>query len=111
MNTKLSLASALVVACCAFQAGAGQFEQQPYGYKALVQICTETRQDDRLGLKKALKEHRIRTQAAVDKVVCNGLPLISFARAEQSFKVVKMLSPYERRGDGHVDIKDIAAPN
>lgn len=111
MNTKLSLASALVVACCAFQAGAGQFEQQPYGYKALVQICTETRQDDRVGLTKAFKEHRIRTQTAVDKVVCNGMPLIKFARVEQAHKVVKMLSPYERSGEGHVDIKDIAAPN
>ncbi len=111
MKVRFSLATALVVACFAFQAGAGQTEQQPFGYNALVKVCTETRQDDRLGLKNALKEHRIKIQTAVDKVVCNGMPLISFARAEQSFKVAKMLAPYDRKGEGHVDIKDIAAPN
>lgn len=111
MKARFTLATALVVTCFAFQAGAGQFEQQSYGYTAVVKICTETRQDDRLGLKNVLKENRIKIQTAVDKVVCNGLPLISFARAEQSFNVARMLAPYDRSGEGHVNIKDIAAPN
>ncbi len=96
--------------CC------GQLLAEPYEYtgvaeNALVKICSETQQDDRYGLKKALKDNRIKVQTAVDKVVCDGLPLAAFARQEQSYKVARMLAPYENRGKGHVDIRDISPAN
>lgn len=111
MKAKLMLLAAMVVGCGGVQADAGQHEFSPYVYQALVSICSETQADDRLGLKKTLKEYRIGVKNAVDKVVCNGLPLAKFARAEQAHKVAKFLAPYEKRGEGHVDIKDITAAN
>lgn len=111
MKAKLMLLAALVIGTGTVQADAGQTEFNPGVHRALVSICADTQDDDRFALKKTLKEHRIGVQTAVDKVVCNGLPLAAFARAEQSFKVAKFLAPYENRGKGHVDIKDIAAPN
>ena len=111
MKAKLMLVAALVVGSAGVQAGASQNEFNPEVYRALVSICADTQDDDRFALKKTLQAHRVGVKAAVDKVVCNGKPLAAFARAEQSHKVAKFLAPYENRGKGHVDIKDIAAPN
>ena len=111
MKPKLMLLAGLLVGSAGAQAGASQTEFNPEVYRALVSICADTQDDDRLALTKTLKAHRIGVKTAVDKVVCNGQPLAAFARAEQSFKVAKFLAPYENRGKGHVDIKDIAAPN
>lgn len=108
MKAKLMLLAALVVGSTGVQAGASQTEFNPELHQALVTICTDTRDDDRLALEKTLKAHRIRVGTAVDKVVCNGQPLAAFARAVRAHKVTKFLAPYDR---GHVDIKDIAAPN
>ena len=111
MNAKLMLLAAIMTATGAAQANTEQLEYTPIVYEALVSVCTETSQDDRLGLYKTLKAYRIGVNVAVDKVVCNGLPLAAFARAEQAHKVSKFLAPYENRGKGHVDIKDIAPAN
>ncbi len=96
--------------CCG-QLQAGSLEYTVYAQPTLVKICSETQQDDRYGLKKTLKENRIKVQTAVDKVVCNGMPLAAFARYEQAHKVAQMLAPYEKRGKGHVDIRDISPAN
>lgn len=110
MNTKLLVLAALLSTGAA-QANTEHLEYTPIVYEALVAVCTETSQDDRLGLYKTLKEYRIGVSTAVDKVMCNGMPLAAFARAEQAIKVSKFLAPYENRGKGHVDIKDIAPAN
>lgn len=111
MKAKLILLVVMMVGSGAVQADTGQHEFSYVVHQALVSVCTETRQDDRLGLSKKLKEYRMSVNTAVDKVVCNGQPLAAFARAEQSHRVAKFLAPYENRGKGHVDIKDISAPN
>ncbi|OBP16690.1 hypothetical protein A5320_04700 [Rheinheimera sp. SA_1] len=111
MNAKLIVLAAMIVGSGAVQANSEKHEFTPIVYEALVAVCTETSQDDRLSLYKTLKEYRIGVNTAVDKVVCNGLPLAAFARAEQAHKVSKFLAPYENRGKGHVDIKDIAPAN
>lgn len=111
MKAKLILLAAWFVGCGAVQADTGKNEFNPDVYQALVSVCKEARQDDRLGLKQTLKEYRMGVKTAVDKVVCNGQPLAAFARAEQAHRVAKFLAPYENRGKGHVDIKDISAPN
>lgn len=100
-----------VATLCCGQLQAGTLEYTAYAQPALVKICSETQQDDRYGLKKTLKENRIKVQTAVDKVVCNGMPLAAFARYEQAHKVAQMLAPYEKRGKGHVDIRDISPAN
>jgi hypothetical protein len=111
MNAKLMLLAAMMTATGAAQANTAQLEYTPIVYQALVSVCTEASHDDRLALYKTLKAHRIGVNTAVDKVVCNGLPLAAFARAEQAHKVSQFLAPYENRGKGHVDIKDIAPAN
>ncbi len=108
MKAKLMLLAALVVGSSGAQAGANPNEFNPTVYRALVAVCANTQDDDRIALQNTLKEYRIGVQTAVDKVVCNGKPLAAFARAEQSDKVAKFLAPYDK---GNVDIKDIAAPN
>lgn len=75
----------------------------------VAKICQNTADDDRLGLLHTLKEHHISRKAAVTKVVCNGQPLLDFARAEQANKVVKLLEPTERRLRGTVTIQDVTA--
>ena len=111
MNAKLMLLAVIMTTSGAAQAHTEKLEYTPIVYEALVAVCTETSQDDRLSLYKTLKEYRIGVNTAVDKVVCNGLPLTAFARAEQAHKVLKFLAPYENSGKGHVDIKDIAPAN
>lgn len=107
---KVMLCCAVATLCCG-QLQAGSFEYTGFAEHALVQICSETQQDDRYGLKKSLKDNRIKIQTAVDKVVCNGMPLAAFARFEQAHKVAAMLAPYEKRSKGHVDIRDISPAN
>jgi hypothetical protein len=111
MKAKLILIAALIVGCGGVQADNGTREFRPEVYSALVSVCDKTQQDDRFGLYKTLKVNRIDVKTAVDRVVCNGLPLAAFARAEQAHRVAKFLAPYERRDSGYVDIKDITAAN
>lgn len=111
MKAKLILIAALVVGCGGVQADNGTHKFGPEVYSALVSVCTKTQQDDRLGLHNTLKIKRIDVKTAVDKVVCNGLPLAAFARAEQAHRVAKFLAPYERHDTGSVDIKDMTAAN
>ncbi|MDF3124227.1 DUF3718 domain-containing protein [Rheinheimera sp. 1928-s] len=80
----------------------------PHIYNILVATCNHAQNDDRLGLHKTLKANRLSKQAAVDKVVCNGQPLVTFARNANADKVVDMLAPYERRSK--VSISDVVAP-
>ena len=99
----LSCASVLV------PAAANNYVSDSYVHTALVQVCTNTADDDRLGLHKTLKAYRISKQSAVEKVMCNGKQLMDFARANQAVKVTAMLQPYEDRIKGRVIIQDIAA--
>lgn len=107
---KVMLWCAVATLSCG-QLQAGSVDYTSYAEQALIQICSETRQDDRYGLKKTLKENRIKVQTAVDKVVCNGMPLAAFARHEDAHKVASMLAPYEKRSKGHVNIRDISPAN
>lgn len=109
MKTALLFAVSLASASMAVPAFAGDYQKNSYLYKALVQVCTETAADDRLGLHKTLKSYHIRKQDAVEKIVCNGQQLMDFARANQAVKVTRMLQPYEDRIKGRVSIQDIAA--
>lgn len=110
MKTALFFAVSLAGASIAVPATAGDFIQDNYTRNALVQVCTETADDDRLGLTKTLKEYRISKQNAVEKVVCNGKNLMDFARINEAFRVAAMLQPYEDRIKGRVTIHDVAAP-
>ena len=107
---KLILAAvSLATASMAVQAGTDDYALDRYTEKALVQVCSNTADDDRLGLNKTLKSYRISKQAAVEKVICNGQELMDFARANQAINVTAMLQPYEDRIKGTVTIKDVAA--
>jgi len=113
MKTAMLLAVSLAGASLALPAVAEDYAENSYMYNALVQVCSETADDDRLGLHKTLKSYRISKQDAVEKVVCNGKMLMDFARYHQAVKVTAMLKPYEDRIKGKVTIKDVAssAPN
>lgn len=80
-----------------------------YAEDTARQICLNTQADDKLALLKTIKEHRIQRKTVVEKVVCNGQPLMDFARAEQAVKVVKLLEPTERQLRGTVTIQDVTA--
>ncbi len=110
MKTALIFAVSLAGASVAVPASADVFLEDSYMYKALVQVCTETADDDRLGVHKTLREYRISKQNAVEKIVCNGKLLTDFARLNQATRVVAMLKPYEDRIKGRVTIHDVAAP-
>ncbi|NRQ44275.1 DUF3718 domain-containing protein [Rheinheimera sp. YQF-2] len=110
MKTALLFAVSLASAGVAVSAMAADYQKNGYIYQALVQVCSETADDDRLGLHNTLKAYRISKQTAVEKVVCNGQQLMDFARANQAVKVATMLQPYEDRIKGRVTIHDVAAP-
>ncbi|MDR7121917.1 DUF3718 domain-containing protein [Rheinheimera soli] len=82
----------------------------PHIYNVLVETCSHAQDDDRIALNKTLKASRLSKQKAVDKVVCNGQPLVTFARNANAVKVVSMLEPYENRSKGKVSISDVVAP-
>ena len=110
MKTALLLAISVASAGVAVPVAANDYVKNSYIHQALVQVCSETADDDRLGLHSTLKAYRISKQAAVEKVVCNGQHLMDFARANQAVKVTAMLQPYEDRIKGRVTIQDVAAP-
>lgn len=107
MKTALLLTSALFTLSLQLPANAS-VHSFTYAQDTARQICLNTQADDRLALIKTMKEHRIQRKAVVEKVVCNGQPLMDFARAEQAVKVVKMLEPIERSVRGTVSIQDVA---
>jgi hypothetical protein len=109
MKTAMLLAVSLAGASMALPAVAKDYIEGSYMYNALVQVCTDTAEDDRLGLHRTLKDNRISKQAAVEGVVCNGKILMDFARYHQSVKVISMLKPYEDRIKGKVTIQDVAS--
>lgn len=80
----------------------------PQIYNVLVDVCINTQDDDHLSLHKTFRDNRLSKQTAVAKVVCNGQPLMDFARSSEAHKVVAMLAPYERRAK--VSISDVVAP-
>jgi hypothetical protein len=112
MKTALLFAVSLASASVAVSVAANDYVPNGYIHKALVEVCSETADDDRVGLHKTLRQHRLSKQNAVEKVVCNGKALMDFARANQAINVTAMLQPYEDRIKGRVTIKDVAAaPN
>lgn len=110
MKTALFFAVSLASASMAVSATTYSFSADRYMVNALVQVCTETADDDRSGLQRTLREYRISKQNAVEKIVCNGKQLMDFARANQAVRVTAMLQPYEDRIKGRVTIHDVAAP-
>lgn len=110
MKTALFFAVSLASTSMAASAADYSFSEDRYMYNALVQVCTETADDDRQGLQRTLREYRISKQNAVEKIVCNGKQLTDFARANQAVRVTAMLQPYEDRIKGRVTIHDVAAP-
>ncbi|HSG51932.1 MAG TPA: DUF3718 domain-containing protein [Rheinheimera sp.] len=109
MKKLMLVAVSLATASMALVVSAGENTFNRYTENALIQVCSETADDDRIGLTKTLKAYRISKQTAVEKVVCNGQELIDFARANQAVNVTAMLKPYEERTKGTVTIKDVAA--
>lgn len=108
MKTALFLTSAMLTLSLQLPAHAS-ISSFTYAADTALQICLNTKADDKLALLKTIKEHRISRRAVVENVVCNGQPLMDFARAEQAVKVVKLLEPTERRLRGTVTIKDVTA--
>lgn len=110
MKTALFFAVSLASASVAVPVAAEVYNGDNYIHQALVQVCTETAEDNRSRLQRTLREYRISKQNAVEKVVCNGQQLMDFARANQALRVTAMLQPYEDRIKGRVTIHDVAAP-
>lgn len=105
MKVSLVFAAAALTLCATASA---EYSFTPHIYNNLVEICSHAQNDDRSGLHKTFKANRLSKQAAVDKVVCNGQPLVTFARNANANKVVDMLAPYELRSK--VSISDVVAP-
>lgn len=107
MKVSLVFAAAALSLCATASA---EYSFTPHIYNNLVEICSYAQNDDRSGLHKTFKANRLSKQAAVDKVVCNGQPLVTFARNANANanKVVDMLAPYELRSK--VSISDVVAP-
>ena len=74
----------------------------------LIKLCQSTADDNKRLLLTTMKNHRVSQRDLINKMVCNGQPLMEFARNQQAYKVVKMLEPTERRLRGAVSIRDIA---
>ncbi|SNY53940.1 Protein of unknown function [Arsukibacterium tuosuense] len=110
MKTALFFAVSLASTSMVVTAADYSFSEDRYVHNALVQVCTETADDDRRSLQRTLREYRISKQNAVKKIVCNGKQLMDFARANQAVRVTAMLQPYEDRIKGRVTIHDVAAP-
>jgi hypothetical protein len=106
---KVQLALAFAVLTLSATASA-QSSIAPETRQVLVETCSFAEDDNRLSLSKTLKANRLSKQRAVEKVVCNGQPLVDFARSASANKVVAMLESYERRAKGKVSISDVVAP-
>jgi hypothetical protein len=109
MRNVLIFTASLASATFAVPALSQDYVPNSYIHKALVQVCTTTAADDRLGLNKTLRAHRISKQTAVEKVMCNGKQLMVFAEFNQSHRVSAMLKPYADRIKGRVIIQDVTA--
>ncbi|CAM3764194.1 DUF3718 domain-containing protein [Rheinheimera salexigens] len=110
MKTALIFTISLASATFAVPAFSQDYEPNSYIHTALVQVCSEAAQDDRVGLHKTLRSHRISKQNAVEKVMCNGKRLMAFAEFNQAYRVSSMLKPYADRIKGRVIIQDVTAP-
>ncbi|WP_419570116.1 DUF3718 domain-containing protein [Rheinheimera sp.] len=112
MKVLASIAILAAVISGSTQASDTSYSMDPSIEQLLVKVCSQSQDDDKFGLNKTLKANRLSKQNAVDKVVCNGQPLVTFARSYEAHKVVKMLERYEQRSKGKVSISDVvAAPN
>jgi len=110
MKTVLFFVASLASASIALPVVAKAQTIDNYNHIALVQVCTKTADDDHAGLHKTLREYRLSRQKAVEKVVCNGLPLLDFAQASQAVKVTAMLKPYADHNPSRVTVYDVVAP-
>ncbi len=108
MKTALLFAIALTGSGVTLPVAADDYIRGSYLHNALLQVCRETANDDRLGLRKTLNVYHVSKQAAVENVVCNGQPLMDFARANQAVKITAMLQYYEDRVKSRETIQDIA---
>lgn len=106
MRTSLLIASALF----ALGLNAPAQATVPDGHitPTLIKLCQSTADDNKRLLLTTMKNHRVSHRDLINKLVCNGQPLMEFARHQQADKVVKMLEPTERRLRGAVSIRDIA---
>ncbi|WP_341503400.1 DUF3718 domain-containing protein [Gallaecimonas sp. GXIMD4217] len=106
MNKRTILLPALASAGLLMMAAPSQAAMDPYIEGALVQVCKETMQNDRLGLSSTMQEYRLRYPTVVQKVVCNGEEIYDFAQIHGADKTAAML---RKRGRlGIVTIRDVA---
>lgn len=76
--------------------------------QALVEVCTNAKNDDVIGLHQTLRGYRMTKKVAAQKVMCNQQWLVSFARSHQAQRVVNMLERYELPPERRVTITDIS---
>ncbi len=69
-------------------------------------LCISAATSDRLDFKQDLQLNRMRPVVAANKLLCNDLPVASFALQAGNTAVYQHLQKYVK---GHVDIQDIAA--
>jgi len=69
-------------------------------------LCVSAATSDRFEFQQDLANSRVRSAVAANKLVCNELPVASFAFQAGNTAVYQHLKKYVK---GHVDIQDIAA--
>lgn len=69
-------------------------------------LCISAATSSGIDFKQDLRFNRIRPAVAANKLLCNDLPVASFALQAGNTAVYQQLKPHVK---GHVDIQDIAA--
>ena len=97
----------LLFICCVLTSSAVAAQTQ---YVAADQsretaLCISAATDKKADFKQELKYNRVGAAVAANKLVCNDMPVASFAFQAGNTAVYQHLKKYVR---GHVDIQDIA---
>ncbi len=105
MNSKTCLLPVLATAGL-MMATPSQAAMDPHIETALIQVCKETMQNDRIGLVNAIEGYHLRYPAVARKVVCNGEEIYDFAQYHGADKTAALLRKKGRLGT--VTIRDVA---
>lgn len=96
-----------LIACCVVSSAVLAAEPQFVAADPSMEtaLCISAATSNRLDFKQDLQYNRVRVAVAANKLVCNDLPVASFAFQAGNTAVYQHLKKYVK---GHVDIQDIA---
>lgn len=97
-----------IVLCCLFSTSVLATESRYVAADQSMEtaLCVSAATASKADFKQELRFNRIRPAVAANKLLCNDLPVASFALQAGNTAVYQQLKPYVK---GHVDIQDIAA--